>query len=157
MAFHLSLGAIAQTAERQVLGSSGGSYSDPTIQADYTIGETITTSGLSGSFVVNQGFEQNPTNTTGIKDKKVLVNFSLYPNPAQNLVTLTLNTTEALTLNFSLTSLTGQVILSNQESIKVQQNYKREIPLQALASGIYFINLYSEESGLLQSIRFVKQ
>jgi hypothetical protein len=157
LTLHLSLGAIAQTAERQVLGSSGGSYSDPNLQVDYTVGETVTASGVSGSFVVNQGFEQNPTNTTNIKDKEVLVNFSLYPNPPQDLVTLILNTTETLTVKISLTNLAGQVLFADQQATTVQQNYKREIPLQTLASGVYFVNLYNEKSGLLQSIRFVKQ
>lgn len=151
-------GAVnAQSADRQVLGSSGGSYSGASIQADYSAGETVTASGTSGSFIVNQGFQQNPANTSAIKEQGLLVNYVLFPNPAQDVVTLTLATKEGLDLKISLTNATGQNIFTDPKAEKVNSGYKREISLKTLASGIYFLNLFDSNNGLLQSIRFIKQ
>lgn len=151
------MGAHAQSLERQVLGASGSSYSGSGIQVDYTVGETATTTGTSGTFTINQGFQQPVANTTGIKESNVLVNFSLYPNPAQDQVTLSLNAGASFALKISITNVTGQVLLADESSEAVKQSYKRAIPVQAFAAGVYFVNLYDDKNGLLQSIRFVKQ
>lgn len=149
--------ANAQSADRQVLGSSGGSYSGTSLQADYTAGETVTISGTSGSFTVNQGFQQNPANTSAIKEQSILVNYALFPNPAQDVVTLTLTTKENLELKISLTNAVGQNIFADQDAEKINASYKREISLKTLASGVYFLNLFDNKNGLLHSIRFIKQ
>lgn len=157
LALIVSVGTNAQTADRQVLGSSGGSYSSASLSADYTTGEVVTATGSSGTFTISQGFQQALQIPTGIKEKKALVNFSLYPNPAKDQITLTLISNEAFAISISMTNSVGQVVLADQQATKVNQTYKREIPLQALASGVYFVNIYDDKNGLLQSIRFIKQ
>jgi hypothetical protein len=149
--------ANAQSADRQVLGTSGGSYSGASLKADYTFGETVTASGTSGTFIVNQGFQQNPANTSAIKEQGILVNYALFPNPAKDLVTLTLTTKENLELKISLTNALGQNIFADPKAEKISTNYNREISLETLASGVYFVNLFDNKNGLLQSIRFIKQ
>ena len=153
----LSTGAFAQSAERQVIGSTGSSFSSASLQVDYTVGETVTASGSSGSFSVNQGFQQNATNGTAIKEQNILVNYGLYPNPAQNEITLTLNTDKALELRISIVNVAGQVMMADEKPSNVAQSYKREFSIQHLASGSYFLNLYDNKNGLLQSIKFIKQ
>lgn len=157
LAFALPLAASAQSADRQVLGSSGGSYSGTTLQADYTAGEVVTISGSSGTFSVHQGFQQNDANTSGIKEQNISVNYTLYPNPAQDLITLSLTVQKSIELKISLTNSIGQVISADQKAEKINASYKREISLIALASGVYFINLFDDKNALLHSIKFIKQ
>lgn len=157
LAFALPLAVSAQSADRQVIGSSGSSYSGTTLQADYTAGESITISGSSGSFSVHQGFQQNDANTSGIKEQTVMVNYTLFPNPAQDLVTLSLTVQESIELKVSLTNSIGIVIAADQEAEKINTSYKREISLNALASGVYFVNLFDNKNTLLHSIKFIKQ
>lgn len=153
----LSAGAMAQSADRQVIGSSGGSYSGASIQADYTVGEAATVSGSSGTFSVSQGFQQNPSNTSSIKENSVLVNYTLFPNPAQDVVSLTLNSSKQFDLKVSMTNTVGQNLLIDEKPEKVSGSFKRDFPIQSLAAGIYFLNLFDEQNNLLQSIRFIKQ
>lgn len=153
----LSLSSIAQTADRQVIGSTGGSYSGASMQTEYTTGEVVTSSGLSGSFTVNQGFHQNPKNGTGIKEKNLPVNFSLFPNPARDRISLSLSTKEAFQLKISLTNVTGQTVFADEKAATASNNYKRDISLAELSAGVYFINLYDDKNGLLKSIKFIKQ
>lgn len=149
--------AGAQTADRQVIGTSGASYAGAAIQVDYTVGEAVTNSGTSGSFSVNQGFQQNTINGTGIKEKDVVVSFSLYPNPAQDHITLSVSPTAPFAMKLSLINSIGELITADEHAENISQNYKRDIPVLALAAGVYFVNLYDSKNGLLQSIRFVKQ
>lgn len=153
----LSAAAIAQSADRQVIGSSGGSYSGASIQADYTVGEAATVSGSSGTFSVSQGFQQNPSNTSSIKENSVLVDYSLFPNPAKELISLSLNSSKTFDLKVTMTNAVGQSLLVDEQSEKISGTYKRDFPIQTLASGVYFINLFDEQNKLLQSIRFMKQ
>jgi hypothetical protein len=156
-AFALPLAASAQSADRQVIGASGGSYSGTTLQADYTTGEVVTISGSSGTFSVHQGFQQNEANTSEIKEHKVMVNYTLFPNPAQDLVTLSLSVQNSIELKISLTNSIGQVIFADYKSEKINTSYKREISLNSLASGVYFVNLFDNKNALLHSIKFIKQ
>ncbi|MES2479769.1 MAG: T9SS type A sorting domain-containing protein [Bacteroidota bacterium] len=157
LAFALPLSTSAQSADRQVLGSSGSSYSGTTLQADYTTGEAVTISGSSGTFSVHQGFQQNDANPSGIKGQNVMVNYTLFPNPAQDLVTLSLTVQNSIELKISLANSIGQVISADQKAEKINASYKREISLNALASGIYFVNLFDNKNALLHSIKFIKQ
>lgn len=157
MTLCVSGGAIAQTADRQVIGSSGGTYSGASMQTEYTTGEVVTSSGLAGTFTVNQGFHQNPKNGTGIKEKNLPVDFSLFPNPAQDQISLSLNTKEAFQLKISLINVSGQTVFEDEKAEPVNNNYKRDISLVELSAGVYFVNLYDENNGLLKSIKFIKQ
>lgn len=157
IAFIMPLIVSAQSADRQVIGSAGGSYNGTSLQADYTAGEVVTISGISGTFTVNQGFQQNEANTSAIRRQDLLVNYNLFPNPAQDLVTLSLNTKENIELRISLTNSIGQVISADQKAEKINTSYKREISLNALASGVYFLNLFNNKNDLLHSIKFIKQ
>lgn len=146
----------AQSVSRQVIGSSGTSYADPSIQVDYSVGEAVTLSGTSGSFTISQGFQQNEENTSGIKSQHTDVTFSLYPNPAQNQITLSLNTPSSFGIRLSLTNIAGAVIVSDSQEEHVNHQYQRSLSLEGLASGVYFLNLFADNT-LCQSIRFVKQ
>ncbi|MFA6150641.1 MAG: T9SS type A sorting domain-containing protein [Chitinophagaceae bacterium] len=152
-----SLSSLAQTADRQVIGSTGGTYAGASMQTEYTTGEVVTSSGLAGTFTLNQGFHQNPTNGTGIQEKNLTVNFSLFPNPAPNQIALSINTKEAFQLKISLTNVTGQTLFGDEKAAPVTNNYKRDISLVEFSSGVYFVNLYDENNSLLKSIKFIKQ
>lgn len=151
-----SLAASAQSADRQVLGSAGSSFENTSLQVDYTVGETVIQSGSSGSYTISQGFQQNNTNTTAIGEKQLNVDFVLYPNPAQDQVILSLSAGSSFGVQLSLSDIGGAVWFADTKEEKVNGSYKRNISLAGLASGIYFINLYTDNV-LYKSIRFVKQ
>jgi hypothetical protein len=48
----------AQSIERSVISSFGFSYSGPFVQADCTVGETLTATGSGGGITITQGFQQ---------------------------------------------------------------------------------------------------
>ncbi|MBL7944293.1 MAG: hypothetical protein JNM00_16125 [Flavobacteriales bacterium] len=54
----LSLTFYGQSIERSVISSFGLSYSGATLQADCTVGETVTATGSGGGLIITQGFQQ---------------------------------------------------------------------------------------------------
>lgn len=149
--------ALAQSVDRQVLGAAGASFSGVLLQADYTVGEAITASAIAGSFTISQGFQQNATNTSGITERQIEVNYELYPNPAQDFLTLRLTTKESLELRVAITNELGQSIYADVESETILGTYQRTISTKSLASGLYFLKLVDHANGLAHCIRFSKQ
>jgi hypothetical protein len=76
----------AQTLSRSVIASGGSSFSSSNLQADWTIGESITGDFSSTSLQVGQGFQQGPdavsTGTVELSGNQLL----LYPNPTNGLL-----------------------------------------------------------------------
>jgi hypothetical protein len=151
-----SLVSTAQSADRQVLGSAGASFESTSLQVDYTVGEAVTQTGSSGSYTISQGFQQNNMNPSAIGEKQLSIDFALYPNPAQDQLTLSLSAQAAFGVKLSLSDMAGAVWFTDTGEEKVSGPYRRNISLAGLASGVYFVNIYTEEI-LYKSIRFVKQ
>lgn len=76
----------AQTLSRSVIASGGSSFSSSSLQADWTIGETVTGGFSGGNLQVGQGFQQGPdaasTTITTLSAHQPL----LYPNPTNGLL-----------------------------------------------------------------------
>lgn len=152
----LSAGASAQSLERQVIGSAGGSFSGSTFSADYTTGETVTATVSAGSFILSQGFQQPEQPLVSIRESQVDVSYRLYPNPASSNITLELNSGAPATLELFITSAAGQTVYRSTEELSVSGSHTQTISLNALASGVYFLNLSDSRGKLVQSIKFEK-
>lgn len=149
--------AFAQSLDRQVMGSSGGSFSGSSMSVDYTVGEAVTNTGVAGTFTLSQGFQQAGDNSSSVREQLINASYRLFPNPANDRITLSVSADVSFSLTVSLVNATGQRIFSDEQPQTVQRQYTRSIPLTDLPSGIYFLNLGNAEGRLLQSIRFVKQ
>jgi hypothetical protein len=153
----LAFGTKAQTADRQVIGTAGGSFSSGSLAADHTLGETIIETKSTGSFLLTQGFQQPVANTTAIPDAdKPGVVYSLYPNPAGDKITLELSSQVPARLLLSVVAVNGQLVQAT-EPLQLNGSIKKEYSVAGLTPGTYFLQLANTDGVLLQSIRFVKQ
>lgn len=85
----------------------------------------------------------------GIENQSTTVSFvTLYPNPAENTITLNTN---LLIDQVEITNSLGQLVLSNKGSF----NSKTEFDISNLKSGLYFMNLETKD-GLKETKRFIK-
>lgn len=78
----------AQSIERSVIGCTGGSFSNGTVSADWTVGEVVTSTATGGSTILTQGFQQPPSGNVSVSQVKPIQGLSCYPNPTENLVNL---------------------------------------------------------------------
>jgi Secretion system C-terminal sorting domain len=122
----------SQTLSPQVVATSGTSYSSPAGQMDFTIGEVIIASMISGSNVLTQGIHQPEINFTSIEAIDNEFAFSLYPNPTDQFVTI--ESSKEMEMRVSIYDAIGQAIVVSDLFTK-----KITLDLQVLASGYYLL------------------
>ena len=94
--------------------------------------------------------------TTGLKttEDNLLVDsftFSLYPNPAHQRVNLQISSSNQTDALITIYSVTGRQI--QQESIEVSEGMnQRELNISALQTGIYIIQLSTEDKSIVQKL-----
>lgn len=95
--------------------------------------------------------------------KMVLVNFdninasiSYYPNPVQNILNVVTNNTKNETLNFEISSLTGQVVYSERHSLSAGSN-RVQIDTHGFANGVYVLKIKDGNNSLRSVMKVMKQ
>lgn len=81
-----AVSAAAQSIERQVIASGGGSFSGSML-VDWTIGETVVATATTGSVILTQGFQQPPSASLNTKSPDA-AGIKAWPNPSPGMVTL---------------------------------------------------------------------
>jgi hypothetical protein len=82
----------------------------------------------------------NSSSNNFANDAVIMVSkFSIYPNPANNTITLNLPTNQIATVMF--TDMLGNEILVQNKNLKIQSdnNSSTEISIENLPKGIYFV------------------
>jgi hypothetical protein len=79
----LTHGSFAQTTSPNVISTAGSSTQNGSVIIDQTIGEPLTTTHVSGSNTLTQGFEQPVVSSVGISEWES-AQVQLFPNPAQH-------------------------------------------------------------------------
>ncbi len=77
----------AQSIERQVIGSAGGSFSG-SFQVDWTAGETVVSTVTAGSVMLTQGFHQPPEAPNAVRMVQAPVNLTAFPVPTSDMLNL---------------------------------------------------------------------
>ncbi len=134
----------AQTLSPTIINSTGGTGTINGIIYDYSFGEvTMIETYSTPNLIVTQGVLQSRTDTTaaGIESswfKAPVV--SVYPNPAQQLVTFESENALAEKLNYELTDINGKIITSREIRCSGRM-VKEEINLNGLSVGIYLLKI----------------
>ncbi len=80
--------------------------------------------------------------------------FDIYPNPVQDLMTISMTTTNTVALDVNIHNQLGQTLWT--KSLTPFGTQQLDIPVDYLVPGLYYITLRSEDGGT-NTIRFVKQ
>lgn len=148
-----SLGHLrAQTLSRSVIASGGNSFSSSSLQADWTIGETVIGSFNGSSLLVDQGFQQGPDAAASSVKSLAKGHILLYPNPSNGILNLSYTGTPAAALRFSLWSADGKQL--NPTWVE-QTSGLWTCDISALAPGSYFVQVF--EAGTVQVLPLIKQ
>jgi hypothetical protein len=146
---------LAQTAERQVIGSAGGYASTATMQASYTVGEAVTTTLSAATLTLTQGFQQPSNFGVGIVEIKSGLSVNAYPNPANQAVTLDFKVDKPVQFDLSLIDNVGREVSAIQK-FDLTGNTQESISLTGMAAGQYFIRLSSADGTVDKSIKVIK-
>ncbi len=135
---------LAQSIERQVIGSTGATLSNGSTTMSFTIGEVATTSLNDGTYTFNQGFQQGePSGTLHIKTENRL-NVTLYPNPTKNAFYIN-GLLKKGTLN--IYDVAGKKVLQKQNI-----NDNQAINISELSAGVYLIHIKTDDGSNIKRL-----
>jgi hypothetical protein len=81
-------------------------------------------------------------NTQGLEEPGS-TSFSIYPNPANEKITIKAIVLEAKTIQVSLVDIVGKTLLTSEEKLSSGTNIK-EIPLNNINKGVYILRIFSD-------------
>ena len=139
----LASSSYAQTIERQLIGSSGGSFVNSTIDLNYSIGETVITTESSGALILTQGFQQEDDGILGVDEFVKVNNVLLYPNPVSGSLSIQFIEDASKSGNVSVTVYDnqGKVVFHSEEKLNVGFNNTMTIDLSSLIVGYYIVHI----------------
>ena len=134
-----ALTATAQSIERQVIATAGGSFSAGGTQLTTTVGEAVIDDGAAGTVELTQGFLQGTTGTaTATRDAPAELAYTIHPNPATDRVTVSIDDAHTLgdQVRMNLVDATGRTVRST--SVRTART---ELDVRSLDVGTYTVVL----------------
>ncbi len=142
--------------------SSGGSYqwylNDTLIPGAAAMTYTVTQNGNYTVFITNNGCTDTSAvynfNSIGITENVVSNTTIIYPNPANNKVTIAFNSSPGSSLLIEIKNELGQLV-KKAELTQLNTDKKVSIDISQLPTGIYFVCI--QNNNAIINKRFVKQ
>jgi Secretion system C-terminal sorting domain len=123
---------------QEVVSASGNSYSNASLQVDFTIGEVVLESFYNSSYIVTQGFHQPILNTVlGINTEAYEI--ELYPNPVKQQLQVVFNN-PTHDIKYHLVDIQGNIF-----SKGVLHEKETTLNLMDYQPGVYFLVLSNTE------------
>lgn len=91
---------------------------------------------------ISNASKEKLNTSVGVKELSSNVKFSMFPNPANETVTLNVSLANSASVSINITNMVGATVLAEQTNLKAGVNTKT-INLQALPNGIYTVNVVS--------------
>lgn len=131
--------ASAQTLDRSVVASAGGLQTNASASVQFTIGETVVGQFSASNTLLTQGFNQAKMDTSSISIGNLAFQevFTLFPNPASTLLSITSN----ISADALIYDVTGKQVLT---TISVLPNQNNTLNVSTLATGVYFVHCLDE-------------
>ena len=145
---------FAQSIERSVFASSGNFSSTSSMSISSTLGEVFVTTLSSSSSTLTQGFQQ-PTSSGGVGVEEIdIVNFSVYPNPFQDIINIKSSIKGNYTI--SIVDVLGRNLNADLSPINSSGKLDMIINLEHYQSGLYFLKIYNDDNHM-KTIKIQKQ
>jgi len=135
----------AQNIQRSSLGSSGDTTEVIVGENTYYVSQSVGQNSVIGTFsknnyTIRQGFQQPPIKVEIISDLNNTINAVVYPNPVDTNVTVLFNEVLKTPIDILLYDILGKIVIDKSQN----PTKSFTIDLSFLASGVYLLNLTSE-------------
>ena len=138
------------TNAQQVVTTSGGSMTNNTVQANWTIGETITETASTNKSALTSGLNQPTLKIeTSVENIKSKINVSVFPNPTSQFVNIKYE--GQFPFKAKILTLKGTIL-----SVSEIKDQNTQLDFSNKASGIYIVEI-TDKSGKSNTYRIVKQ
>ena len=126
--------SIAQDAMQSVIGTAGGDFQNEAASVSWTIGEVVTETLTTDSYVLSQGFHQGNMEVNRINDEFPMeFMIKAYPNPVQDILIIE---SQESGLEYQLINVHGKVISNG-----FLHSSSEKIDFTSLPSGSYFLHV----------------
>lgn len=145
----LFVSSISLSAQ-EVISTQGDSYDNGTNTIDFTIGEPVIETVSDGTNDATQGFHQTNLTITNIEDLDVDFSVNIYPNPAADVINLTIEKYEKIT--YQIYDMGGKLVdqstlTSSTTSLNVSDYPK----------GTYLLTLIESDKKKLKTYKIIKK
>jgi hypothetical protein len=138
--FLFVVSASAQSLHHQMISAQGGGVvTNSGYKVNYTIGQQSVTGSSSGTYVVQQGFQQNNWSKI-ISNNSNSIQTTLFPNPFIEHITFTFSSSPGTKVNAMVFDVLGRLI--HTEDV-INENNEIKLNLSRLSSAEYLIRLSS--------------
>lgn len=143
---------MAQSIEPQVIASAGEHFDNGTVQLSWTLGEVMIDTYDNGTNILTQGFHQTELTVTSIEENLSDIRMNIFPNPTSEFLNIELSNNEK-DINLQLFDMSGKLI--HKDVITAYTN-KFVLPMNAVATGKYLVQMQSEDGKLNTTHQVVK-
>ena len=130
--------AVAQVSSRDILTTSGGTYTQINGTMSFSIGEIAIETASATDNKLTQGFQQGNYTILSISDEKISPSISIYPNPTSNSVKVEF----AESINsVKLYDMTGNLLIDKKLNATSET-----FDLSSFATGVYIMHVYDAKN-----------
>lgn len=138
--FLFVVSASAQSLHHEMISAQGGGVvANSGYKVNYTVGQQSVTGSSSGTYIVQQGFQQNNWSKI-IKNNSNSIQTTFFPNPFIENITFTFSSSPGTKVNAMVFDILGRLIHSE---VVFNDNNKIKLNLSRLSSAEYLIRLTS--------------
>ncbi|MCE3227737.1 MAG: C-terminal target protein [Bacteroidetes bacterium] len=130
---NMSLGGSTQTMVSRQYTYYHSSNKFPVLSAEYQTTTTGTVVSKSNSFYVNTAI------VAGLTQHEINNNLSVFPNPASDMINISLDNKSNENVSVSLTNLVGQTV--KEQTLGNDNVIKTNVDVSGLSKGIYLMNV----------------
>lgn len=141
-----SLFLSAQNIQKSSLGMSGTSKEFVSNNTDYYISQSIGQKSLIGTYTnLRQGFQQPYINAKIVASE---LQVTIYPNPTDQMINISLGDTEKSVLFLTLYDTYGKLIINK----KIDYSSSTQLDISSLSSGLYLLKLFNGNQSFVAQI-----
>ena len=139
---------FAQTTERQVVSTAGGTYynNSTNFVMDYTLGEVAIATISNSSVIFTQGFQQPYIDFSTLVPKisESSIGLTIYPNPVKELLHISIDKPETGTYRLQLYDILGKLMANITVNSEKATALKTVIDFRPFTTGHYFLRILQE-------------
>jgi hypothetical protein len=147
--------SYSQQLSHQVIVPLAGIASTSVISYSQTAGETAVEIEGCTYFVLTQGFQQ-PRCLKINENQKPGTGVNVYPNPADDFITIEMFGESARTFRIDFINITGMVVQSERMVFNGKFWYKDPMDIHSLMKGFYLVRVYSEDGLVNRNFKIEK-
>jgi len=137
---------------QETVTTTGGEATGSGGSTSYTVGQVVYTTNTGTNGSVAQGVQHAyEIFTVGIKETKLSISLTIFPNPTADHLTLQVSDYNNEKLSYQLYDIQGKQVSNGQ--IVAQQT---QINMNSLPSATYFIHVVNQENKKIQSFKIIK-